>query len=86
MCGRFTQRFTWAEVHAFLSLRPPPLNLKPRYNAAPVQRVAVVRPEGEGPSHRVPAHQCESGNRAHEAGVSCGVPVAALPGAGRRIL
>ena len=48
MCGRFSQRFTWAEVHAFLSLRPPPLNLKPRYNAAPGQRVAVVRPEGDG--------------------------------------
>lgn len=46
--GRFSQRFTWAEVHAFLSLRPPPLNLKPRYNAAPGQRVAVVRPEGDG--------------------------------------
>ena len=48
MCGRFTQRFSWREVHALLSLLPPPQNRKPRYNAAPGQRVAVVRPEGDG--------------------------------------
>ena len=49
MCGRFTQRFTWAQVHAFLSLlRAPPLNLRPRYNVAPGQRAGVVREDGSG--------------------------------------
>ena len=49
MCGRFTQRFTWAEVHAFLSLlRSPAQNLRPRYNVAPGQSVAVARQEGPG--------------------------------------
>ena len=49
MCGRFTQRFTWAQVHAFLSLlRTAPLNLRPRYNVAPGQRAGVVREDGSG--------------------------------------
>ena len=48
MCGRLTQRFSWRRVHAFLSLLPPALNLRPRYNAAPGQCVAVVRPEDDG--------------------------------------
>ena len=51
MCGRFTQRFTWAQVHAFLSLlRTPPLNLRPRYNVAPGQRAGVMR-EGDAGRH-----------------------------------
>ena len=49
MCGRFTQRFTWAQVHAFLSLlRTPPQNLRPRYNVAPGQNAAIVRNAGTG--------------------------------------
>ena len=47
MCGRFTQRYSWREVHAFLSLRGAPRNLRPRYNIAPSQEVAAVR-AGEG--------------------------------------
>ena len=43
MCGRFTQRYSWREVHAFLSLRGPSRNLRPRYNIAPSQEVAAVR-------------------------------------------
>ena len=43
MCGRFTQRYSWREVHAFLSLHGPPRNLRPRYNVAPSQEVAAVR-------------------------------------------
>ena len=35
MCGRFTQRFSWREVHRFLNVTGPALNLRPRYNVAP---------------------------------------------------
>lgn len=47
MCGRFTQRFSWREVHSFLRLGTPgpALNLRPRYNLAPSQNAAVVREE-----------------------------------------
>jgi putative SOS response-associated peptidase YedK len=37
MCGRFTQRYTWNEVHTFLNVFGTPLNLRPRYNIAPDQ-------------------------------------------------
>ena len=43
MCGRFTQHYTWAEVHAFLSVVGSPRNLRPRYNIAPTTTVDVVR-------------------------------------------
>lgn len=45
MCGRFTQHYTWAEVHAFLSLfgdLGTPRNLPPRYNIAPTTFIDVV--------------------------------------------
>ena len=45
MCGRFTQRFTWAQVHEYLSFFGTPRNLRPRYNVAPSQQVAAVRTE-----------------------------------------
>ncbi len=48
MCGRFTQRYSWREVHEAMSLIGPAQNLKPRYNVAPGQRVAAVRLAGEG--------------------------------------
>ena len=35
MRGRFTQRFSWREVHRFLDVTGPALNLRPRYNVAP---------------------------------------------------
>ena len=35
MCGRFTQHYTWQEVHAFLSVFGPARNLQPHYNIAP---------------------------------------------------
>ena len=48
MCGRFTQYFTWRELHALLSLYGPAPNLRPRYNVTPTQQVAAVRlVEGE---------------------------------------
>lgn len=48
MCGRFTQNYTWQEVHAFLSLFGVPRNLRPRYNIAPTTQVDVVRLDAEG--------------------------------------
>ena len=49
MCGRFTQNYTWQEVHDFLNLFGAPRNLRPRYNIAPTTYVDVVRlnPEGQ---------------------------------------
>ena len=48
MCGRFTQRFTWQELHELLGLVGPATNLRPRYNVAPGQEVAAVRAEEDG--------------------------------------
>ena len=48
MCGRFTNRFTWKELHERLDLIGTPLNLRPRYNVAPSQDVAVARTSEEG--------------------------------------
>lgn len=53
MCGRFTQAYTWAEVHAFLSVIGPPQNLRPRYNIAPTTTIDVAR-EGAGGRELVP--------------------------------
>lgn len=48
MCGRFTQTYTWAEIHAMYSLVPAtPRNLQPRYNIAPTQQVGVVTQDGD---------------------------------------
>jgi putative SOS response-associated peptidase YedK len=48
MCGRFTQHYTWQEVHAFLSVFGTPRNLQPHYNIAPTDTVDVTRlgPQG----------------------------------------
>ena len=51
MCGRFTQAYSWEEVHAFLSILGPAQNLRPRYNLAPTQSAAVVRADGSGTRH-----------------------------------
>ena len=49
MCGRFTQRFSWREIHELLGLAGPAANLRPRYNVAPGQEddPACVEPVGE---------------------------------------
>ena len=39
---------TWRELHERMGLIGTPLNLRPRYNIAPSQDVAVVRAAGEG--------------------------------------
>jgi putative SOS response-associated peptidase YedK len=48
MCGRFTQAYSWEEVHDFLNLFGPAQNLEPHYNLAPTQRAAVVRLDAKG--------------------------------------
>ena len=50
MCGRYTNRFTWKELHERLDLIGTPLNLRPRYNVAPSQDVAAVRASNSGRS------------------------------------
>src|SRR3954447_11418039 len=54
MCGRFTQHYTWAEVHAFLSVFGPPRNLRPRYNIAPTTTIDVIRLDQDGRRELVP--------------------------------
>lgn len=47
MCGRFTQTYTWAEIHAMYNLVPAtPRNLQPRYNIAPTTQIGVVTQAG----------------------------------------
>ncbi len=48
MCGRFTQAYTWQEVHAFLGVIGPARNLRPRYNVSPTTQIEIVRGGGEG--------------------------------------
>ena len=45
MCGRFTQKLTWREIHDLyrLLLDAPPDNMRPRWNGAPTQDFAVCR-------------------------------------------
>lgn len=42
MCGRFTQAYTWREIHDFLNIFRLPRNLRARYNIAPTMDVDVV--------------------------------------------
>ena len=48
MCGRFTQRMTWRELHERLGLIGPAQNVRPRYNVAPAQSIAAVRAGAAG--------------------------------------
>ncbi len=50
MCGRFTQKLTWHQIHDLYNLTAPtvPLNLQPRYNGAPGQEFAACRLDGDG--------------------------------------
>ena len=50
MCGRFTQKLTWRQVHDLYRLTGPPLplNLQPRYNGVPAQDFTVGRLDGDG--------------------------------------
>src|ERR1700733_9175939 len=42
MCGRFTYRYTWSEIHALYRLTSPPPNLQPRYNICPTTTINTV--------------------------------------------
>ncbi|MDQ0510618.1 SOS response-associated peptidase [Ancylobacter amanitiformis] len=51
MCGRYSQEYTWAEVHAFsqpLTLSGPASNLQPHYNIAPTEMAGVLVPQADG--------------------------------------
>ncbi len=48
MCGRFTQHYTWAQVHDFLNVTGAPQNLQPRYNIAPTTLIDMVRHNAQG--------------------------------------
>lgn len=49
MCGRFTQLFSWRELHRLMSLTTmPDAQLLMRYNIAPTQLAAVVRAAAAG--------------------------------------
>ena len=53
MCGRFTAKLTWQQLHDLYEIAAPEprhdeLDLKPRYNIAPTQTVPVVRLNPEG--------------------------------------
>lgn len=48
MCGRFTQKFTWAEAEKAYRLTQSPLNLRPNYNVCPTDPIHVVIPGGKG--------------------------------------
>jgi putative SOS response-associated peptidase YedK len=49
MCGRFTQLYSWAELHALYSLSDQPApNLQPHYNIAPTDQAGVITPRKSG--------------------------------------
>lgn len=54
MCGRFTQHYTWKEVHDFLSVFGPPRNLQARHNIGPTTTIDVIRLNAEGQRELVP--------------------------------
>ena len=54
MCGRFTQRYTWREIHDLYDLTGPARNLQAHYNIAPTDTVEVVRPADGGATELVP--------------------------------
>jgi putative SOS response-associated peptidase YedK len=48
MCGRFTQFYTWAEIHELFGLVGAARNIEPRYNIAPTDTIDVIIPTSDG--------------------------------------
>lgn len=51
MCGRFSDTMSWQEIHDLYRITSPrqkAWNLQPNWNAAPTQRLPIVRDDGEG--------------------------------------
>ena len=48
MCGRFTQKYTWEELHRLYRLTQPARNLRPRYNICPTDPIDVIIPGDAG--------------------------------------
>jgi putative SOS response-associated peptidase YedK len=54
MCGRFTQRYTWREIHDLYGLTGTARNLQAHYNIAPTDTVDVVKPADRRATELVP--------------------------------
>lgn len=54
MCGRFTQHYSWQEVHDFLAVFGARRNLRPRYNIGPTTMIDVIRLDKDGNRELVP--------------------------------
>src|ERR1700731_4175838 len=48
MCGRFTEGYTWGEIHDLYGLTGAARNLQTHYNNAPTDTVDVVKPADGG--------------------------------------
>ena len=47
MCGRFTRKYTWAEIHRLYRLTTPDSNFEPRYSICPKNDIDTVLPAFE---------------------------------------
>ena len=48
MCGRFTQKYTWEELHRLYRLTQPARNVRPQYNICPTDPIDVIVPGNDG--------------------------------------
>jgi hypothetical protein len=48
MCGCFTQKYTWEELHRLYRLTQPARNIQPRYNICPTDPIDVIIPGNGG--------------------------------------
>lgn len=43
MCGRYTHKYAWKQLHRLLNLISPPIEFPERYNVTPAQNAPIVR-------------------------------------------